>query len=351
MNTFEIAGKKVGGDAPCFIIAEAGSNHDRNFDQALRLIDVAVDAGADAVKFQVFSADEIAAQTANTIVSLDGDQFGAYGKDLHELYKKVELPTEWLPDLKKYADEKGILFTATPFHEGAVDLLEKINVPFYKIASFELVHLPLIRHAAKTGKPIILSTGMATMEEIDEAVAVLKEVGNEEYAFLHCGIGYPPRMEDINLAAMDTMRDHLGCPIGYSDHTLGITIPIAAVARGAKMYEKHYTCDKTLTGPDHHFALGPDELKNMVQAIRDVEKAIGSSLKKPTSSEQLHLQRGRRSLFAKQSIPAGTVLTEDMIAVLRPGIGLKPKYMKDIVGKKAMRDIMVYEPLQLDLFA
>lgn len=351
MKTFEIEGRKIGGDAPCFIIAEAGSNHDRNFDQALRLIDVAVQAGADAVKFQVFSADEIAARTTDSIVSLDGDQFGAYGADLHELYKKVELPIEWLPDLKKYADGKGILFTATPFHEAVVDLLEKIDVPFYKIASFELVHLPFIRYAAKTGKPIILSTGMATMEEIDEAVAVLKEVGNEQYAFLHCGIGYPPPMDDINLAAMDTMREHLGCPVGYSDHTLGMTVPIAAVARGAKLYEKHYTCDKTLAGPDHHFALSPDELKDMVQAVRDVEKAIGSSVKAPTVSEQLHLQRGRRSLFAKHPIPAGAVLTQDMIAVLRPGIGLKPKYMKDVIGKKAVRDIMVHEPLQLDLFA
>lgn len=350
MKTFEIGGRQIGGDAPCFIIAEAGSNHDCNFDQALRLIDVAVESGADAVKFQVFSADEIAARTADAIVSLDGDQFGAYGKDLHELYKKVELPIEWLPDLKKYADLKGILFTATPFHEGAVDLLEKIDVPFYKIASFELVHLPLIRYAAKTGKPIILSTGMATMEEIDEVVAVLKEVGNEKYAFLHCGIGYPPSMEDINLAAMDTMRDHLRCPVGYSDHTLGLTIPIAAVGRGAKIYEKHYTCDKTLTGPDHHFALSSDELKDMVQAIRDVEKAIGSSVKAPTASEQLHLQRGRRSLFAKYPISVGAVLTQDMIAVLRPGIGLKPKYMRDIIGRKAVRDILAHEPLQFDLF-
>lgn len=351
MKSFEIAGKKIGGDAPCFIIAEAGSNHDRNFDQALLLIDVAADAGADAVKFQIFSADKIAARTTSSIASLAGDQFGEYGKDLHELYKKVELPTEWLPHLKKYADEKGILFTATPFHEEAVDLLEKINVPFYKIASFELVHLPLIRYAAKTGKPIILSTGMATMEEIDEAITALKEAGNEKYAFLHCSIGYPPPMKHINLAAMDTMRNHLECPIGYSDHTLGITIPIAAVARGAKIYEKHYTCDKALTGPDHHFALDPDELKIMVKAIRDTERAIGSAQKAPTQSELLHLKRGRRSVFARRAISTGEILSDDMIAILRPGIGLKPKYMRDIIGRKAVRDIMAHEPLQLDFFS
>ncbi len=343
MKEFEIAGKRIGGDAPCFIIAEAGSNHDRNFDQALKLIDVAVSAGADAVKFQVFSADEIAARTTDTIVSLAGDQFGAYGKDLHELYKKVELPIEWLSDLKKYADEKGILFTATPFHEGAVDLLEKINVPFYKIASFELVHLPLIRYAAKTGKPIILSTGMATMEEIDEAVAVLKEVGNEKYAFLHCGIGYPPSMEDINLAAMDTMRDHLGCPIGYSDHTLGITIPIAAVARGAKVYEKHYTIDKGLSGPDHQFALSPDELKNMIQAIWDVEKAIGGAEKKFAPGEEIYRTRGRHDIMKDD------IFTEESFVVLRPGIGIQPKFFGFLIGRRAVKNITKDQPITWDV--
>jgi len=340
-----IGDRSVGQAEPCFIIAEAGSNHDRDIDQALGLIDVAAEAGADAVKFQVFSADKIAADTKSSIASLDQDKFGSYAKSLYELYKTMELPPDWLPKLKKHADKCGIMFAATPFDEEAVDQLNELNVPFFKIASFEIVHLPLIRYVASKGKPLILSTGMATMEEIDEAVEAVKKEHNDQYALLHCGIEYPPKMEDIHLAAMEAMRGRFACTIGYSDHTLGVTVPVAAVARGATIIEKHFTLDKALPGPDHSFALSPTELKSMVVAIRDVEKAIGRSEKQPVEREQIYLSRGRRSLFAKVDIEAGTVITKEMISILRPGIGLMPKYLDRVIGKKARSRIVQAEPI------
>lgn len=338
-------GRAIGEERPCFIIAEAGSNHDQNLDQAFKLIEVAAEAGADAVKFQVFSADKIAADTREGIAVLRDPKFSGYGTTLHELYKKLEMPREWLPKLKKHADACGIMFSATPFDEEAVDALEAIGLPFYKIASFELVHLPLIKHAARTGKPVILSTGMATLDEIEDAVQAVLETGNQEYALLHCGIEYPPRMEDVHLAAMSVMRTKFPCPIGYSDHTLGLTVPIAAVALGAAIIEKHFTVDKNLSGPDHQFALSPSELKNMVLAIRDVEKAIGLPQKGPVEAELIHLQRGRRSLFAARDIPANETITRDMISVLRPATGLKPKYLDTVVGKKAKTHIARNEPI------
>jgi pseudaminic acid synthase len=344
-NKIKIGKRMIGQGEPCFIIAEAGSNHDQKYEQAVKLIETAADAGADAVKFQVFTAGKIAADTNDRTASLKNDKFEAFGGNLHELYKKLEMPRQWLPGLQKVAAERGIIFSATPFDESAVDEMKDLNVPFYKIASFELVHLPLIKYAARTGKPVILSTGMATLKEIDEAVEALTGAGCTEYALLHCGIEYPPRMEDIHLAAMETMRQRYKCPIGYSDHTLGITVPIAAVARGAVIIEKHFTVDKNLPGPDHKFALSPEELKAMVAAIRDTEKAIGRPEKKPVEREMIYLKRGRRSLFAAVDIKKGEKITNSKLAVLRPGIGLMPKYLEEVIGKKAKTDILANEPL------
>jgi sialic acid synthase SpsE len=342
----DIGTSKVGGDEPCFIIAEAGSNHDRDLDQAYRLIDVAAEAGADAVKFQAFSADKIAAQTTNLVVDLSDDDFGSYGNTLHDLYRKAELPQEWQSKLLDYAQAKGIIFLSTPFDEEAADMLFALGVPAFKIASFEIVHIPLLKHVARFKRPMIISTGMASLGDIEDAVNSIEAEGNNEICLLHCGIGYPPPMDDINLAAMDTMKHAFpNSPIGYSDHSLDSTIPIAAVARGAKLIEKHFTLDKGLPGPDHRFALDPGELQKMIQAIRDVEKAIGSSRKMHAPSEGVYHQRGRRSMFAKGDIPAGTMLSEDMIAILRPGIGIAPKYMEIVVGKSARKDIKAHEPI------
>lgn len=343
-DNIKIGNKVIGKDNPCFIIAEAGSNHDGKLEQAKKLIDVAVSAGADAVKFQSFKADKIAAKTKDDIVKIDI----AGAKTLFDLYKNLELPQEWLEELIEYAEEQGIIFLSTPFDEESADILDEIGVPAFKIASFELVHLPLLRHVARKNKPIILSTGMANLGEIEEAINVILSEGNNKIILLHCGIGYPLPMEAVNLAAMETLRQTFSCPVGYSDHTMGITIPIAAVSRGANVIEKHFTINRNLPGPDHSFALEPDELKAMVQAIRDVEKAIGSPRKEVLENELIHYRRGRRSIFAKVKIPKGTKITEDMLAILRPGIGLKPKYLEIVIGREAKVDIEAQEPITWD---
>lgn len=342
MNNILINDKIVGPDEPCFIIAEAGSNHDCKMEQARQLIDIAASAGADAVKFQSFSADKIAAKTKDKIVKIDI----AGAKTLYDLYKNLELPIDWLEKLRDYAKSRDIIFLSTPFDEQAADELDSLDMPAFKIASFELVHIPLLRHIARKGKPIILSTGMANLGEIEEAVNAILEEGNDKIILMHCGIGYPLDVEAVNLAAMDTLRQAFPYPVGYSDHTLGVAIPFAAVSRGAKIIEKHFTISRKLKGPDHKFAMESDELKAMVRGIRDIEKAIGSPRKEVIESELIHYNRGRRSLFARVNIPKGTIITKDMLAVLRPGIGLKPKYLEIIVGRKAAVDIEAQEPIK-----
>lgn len=344
MRKVRIANQWIGADEPCFITAEAGSNHDGKLEQAKQLIDVAVEAGADAVKFQTFTAEKIAARTKDNIAQID---FGG-ARSLFELYQKTELPREWLRELCVYCRERSIIFLSTPFDEEAVDQLDELGVEAFKIASFELVHLPLLRYVARKGKPIILSTGMANLGDIEDALQAIYEEGNEQVILLHCAINYPAPFGSVNLAAMDTLRQAFQVPVGYSDHTLGLTVPIAAVARGANVIEKHFTVDKTLPGPDHSFALNPDELKAMVQSIREAEAAIGTPLKQAAADEVEHLKRGRRSVFARVDIPAGTTITEKMVAILRPGIGLKPKYLEVIVGRKARRDIEAHEPITWD---
>ena len=340
----KIGDRVVGPGEPCFIIAEAGSNHDGKLEQAKQLIDVAADSGADAVKFQTFQAGKIAARTKDKIVNIDL----AGAKTLYELYEKMELPREWQGELRDYTRGKGIIFLSTPFDEEAVDELEALGVPAFKVASFEMVHLPLLKHIARKGKPVILSTAMANLGEIEEAIEAIRGEGNDRIVLLHCGVGYPLRVEDVNLAAIDTLKESFPYPVGYSDHTLGLVVPIAAVARGADMIEKHFTIGRNLPGPDHPFALEPQELKAMVQGIREAEKAIGSPRKSVLDSELSYYHRGRRSLFARVDIPKGTVITEDMLAVLRPGIGLKPKYLDIVIGRKAQVDIKGEEPITWD---
>lgn len=346
MRKIKVGNRFIGDTYPCFIIAEAGSNHDRDLGQAKKLIDVAVEAGADAVKFQTFTADKIAANTSHPIMQLGQEYEGV--PTLFELYKGLELPREWQTELKRYADEKGIMFLSTPFDYDAVEELDALGMECYKIASFEMVDIPFLKYIAKKQKPIILSTGMAAMGEIEEALQAIYGQGNEQVVLLHCGISYPMPVEEVNLAAMDTMKQAFQLPIGYSDHTLGITVPIAAVARGAKVIEKHFTLDRKLKGPDHKFAIEPHELKAMVKAIRDTEKAIGSPVKALAQVEEIHHRRGRRSIFAKTDIPKGTIITEDMLAVLRPGIGLMPKYFDIVVGRVAQNDIKKNEPITWD---
>lgn len=347
-TTIDIAGRKVGPGHPCYVIAEAGSNHDGDLDQAKRLIDVAAEAGADAVKFQVFRAEAIAAATSDPIASLEGDQFGSFGTDLVDMYRKLELPGEWLPILKDHAEAAGIDFCATPFDEEAVDDLVALGVPFLKVASFEMVHFPLLEHCARTGLPIVLSTGLATMDEVVEAVAVCTRAGASGLVLLHCGIEYPLAFENVNLRAMVAMAERTGLPVGYSDHTLGSSVAVAAAALGACVFEKHFTLDRGLSGPDHQFAMEPHELAEMVRAVREVESALGSAVKAPTPAEDLHLRRGRRSLFAARDIEAGEIIARCDVSVLRPGVGLAPAELERVVGSRVVRAIRRHEPLSWD---
>jgi len=341
MRQIRIGERVVGPDQPCFIIAEAGSNHDQKLSQAHKLVDLAADARADAVKFQSFVAPKIAASTTHPIARI---HFGG-ANSLYELYEKMQLPREWQAELSVHSRERGIIFLSTPFDEEAVDELDELGVPAFKIASFELLHLPLLRHVAKKKKPVILSTGMANLGDIEQAVNAIRGVGLEEIALLHCAINYPSKYESVNLAAMDTMAQAFQVPIGYSDHTPGISVPIAAVARGACIFEKHFTLNRQLPGADHSFALEPDELKAMVAGIRQAEAAIGSPIKQAAADEIEHLARGRRSLFASVDIPAGTVITREMVSILRPGVGLAPSLLEMVVGRRTQHAIGRNEPI------
>ncbi len=344
LRSFKIGHRCVGPDSPCFIIAEAGSNHNRDLKIAMKLIDAATDAKADAVKFQTFSAETIASQADIPLTRIDF----AEAKSPYELFKKLEMPRSWHKELFDYASQKGIVFLSTPFDEKAVDELFEIGVEAFKIASFELNHFPLLKHAAQTKKPILLSTGMATLGEIEEALEVILANGGRSVGLFHCGISYPLNERDVNLRAMDTMANAFPCPVGYSDHTTGIAVPVAATARGARMIEKHFTLDRNLPGPDHAFALQPQELSDMVSSIRTVEFALGSPIKAPMESEMEFKARGRRSLFANLDISKGTIIQRGMISVLRPGAGLHPKYIDRIVGRPAARDILRHEPFSWD---
>lgn len=343
--SINIDGKIISEKSPCFIIAEAGSNHNGKYDQAIKLIDIAVEAGADAVKFQLFMADKIAARTEHEVAKLNSD----YGTDLFELYKNSEFPREWIPDLMDYCRERNITFLATPFDYEAVDLLEKNNISAYKVASFELVHLPLLKYIAKKDKPMILSTGMATLAEVEEAIQVIRGEGNNKIVILHCGISYPMPFSEVNLKAMSAIKNSFNVITGYSDHTCGNVVPVLVVGMDGRVIEKHFTLDKTLKGPDHEFALNPVELKQMINSVRNAEKAKGDGIKRPADIELIHKKRGRRSLFVNKRLKAGDILTNEDIEVLRPGVGLKPKYLDIVNGAILKKDINSYDPITWDV--
>lgn len=337
MKKVKIGNKLIGEDEPCFIIAEAGVNHNGEVSLAKKLIDIAQEAGVDAVKFQTFRAEQVvtrdARKAAYQMKTTDAEE------SQYEMIRKLELSEEAFKDLFAYAQEKGIIFLSSPFDNESVDLLNGLGVPALKVASGEITNFPLLRYIAKKGKPIILSTGMATLVEVEEALATIQREGMNDIVLLHCVSSYPAKIEDTNLRAMETLKHTCKLPVGLSDHTLGITIPIAAVALGACVIEKHFTTDKNLPGPDHGASLEPDELKQMVRAIRDVERARGDGIKQPTKEEQETKKAVRRSLIAKVDIPQGTTITEEMLGAKRPGIGIEPKHLEKIVGATAKKDI------------
>ena len=319
-----------------FIIAEAGPNHNGDFDTALRLVDAAKHAGVDCVKFQTFVSEELISKRAEK-AEYQKKTTGA-DESQYEMLKKLELSFDQFRELKKYCDETGIMFLSTPFDIPSVHFLQELDIAFWKIPSGEITNFPYLVEIAKTHKDVVMSTGMSEMEEIAAAIKVLRENGAGRISLLHCNTEYPTPFEDVNLRAMDTLRDAFGVPVGYSDHSLGISVPIAAAARGAQIIEKHFTLDKNMVGPDHKASLEPQELCDMVSAIRNIEKALGSAEKKPSASEKKNMAVARKSIVARTAIRAGEILTEQKLAVKRPGSGISPMRWNEIVGTIARKD-------------
>lgn len=345
MKNIQIGKKVIGAEEPPFIIAEAGSNHNRKLEQAKKLIDVAVEAGVDAIKFQTFSAEKLVAETKLKAKHLNNV---SEESSTHEIFRKIELPREWHIELARYAEEKGVIFLSSPFDEEAVDLLDEIGVPAFKIASGDITNLPLLKYAARKMKPLILSTGASTLGEIDEAVSSIREVGNEKIILLHCVASYPTSMEDANLTSIVAINNAFNLPTGYSDHTLGIIAPIVAVTMGAVVIEKHFTLSRNMVGPDHFYAIEPAELKTMVENLRAVKKLKGASTKQVVKTELECRKLGRRSIYATVDIPSGSTITKEMLSILRPAIGLDPKFIDIVIGRKAVADIHRYEPITWD---
>lgn len=319
-----------------FIIAEAGDNHNGSIELAYQLVDKAVEAGADCVKFQTFVTEEVISKRAEK-AEYQKESTGSE-ESQYEMVKKLELTFDNFRELQKYAKGKGIEFLSTPFDIPSVDFLESIDIPYFKIPSGEITNLPYLIRIAKTGRNIILSTGMAEMDEIAEAIKVLKENGAGEISLLHCNTEYPTPMEDVNLKAMLTLKEKFGVKVGYSDHTQGIEVPIAATALGAEIIEKHFTLDHNMEGPDHKASLEPDELKAMVKGIRKIEKALGSGIKTASNSEKKNIDIARKSIVARKKIAKGELLTEENLAVKRPGNGISPMKWFEVVGTEAIRD-------------
>ncbi len=321
-----------------FVIAEAGVNHNGSIEIAKKLIDVASQAGADAVKFQTFKAKNLVsknAQKANYQKETTDEDESQY-----EMIKKLELDVDTHKELMRYCDEKEIIFLSTPFDLESIEILDELGLEIFKIPSGEITNLPYLRAIGRLKKRVILSTGMADLGEIEDALDLLVDSGTkrEDITVLHANTMYPTPTEDVNLRAMQTIASAFGVEVGYSDHTLGIEVPIAAVAMGARVIEKHFTLDRDMEGPDHKASLEPDELKAMVSGIRNIEKALGNGIKKPTPSEKPNIEVARKSIVASRDIQKGEPFSENNITVKRPGSGITPMRWDEIVGRVAQRD-------------
>ncbi len=319
-----------------FIIAEAGVNHNGDIDLAKKLIDVAKEAGVDAIKFQTFKAEKLV--TKNTKKAKYQDNNTNSNESQFDMIKKLELDEDTHIELIKYAKEKGIMFLSTAFDLDSIDLLYNLGIEIFKIPSGEITNLPYLEKIAKKGEKVIISTGMATLGEVETAINILRKNGTNDITVLHCNTEYPTPIEDVNLLAIKTIKDAFKIEVGYSDHTLGIEVAIASVAMGATIVEKHFTLDKTMEGPDHKASLEPEELKNMVIAIRNIEKALGSGIKEPSKSEQKNKEVARKSIVASKPIKKGEILTKDNIAIKRPGSGMSPMMWYKVLGTKALKD-------------
>jgi N,N'-diacetyllegionaminate synthase len=330
------------------IIAEAGVNHNGDFENAKNLILAAANAGADYVKFQTFKADKLVSKDAKK-AEYQKANLKEDGDTQYDMLKKLEMSEAWHYELIKYANECGIKFLSTGFDEDSIDFLDSLNIDLFKVPSGEITNKPYLEHIAKKGKPIVISTGMSNLEEIKDAVEVIQnhKIPKDLITILHCNTEYPTPMQDVNLLAMNTIQNELGVQVGYSDHTLGIEVPIAAVALGAVLIEKHFTLDRNLPGPDHLASLNPDELKSMVQSIRNIELAIsGNGIKTPSESEINNIAIARKSIHITNDLPSGHIITESDLIALRPGDGISPMVWETIIGKKLTVNKIKFDKLK-----
>ncbi len=346
---FTINGREIGAGRSVYIIAEMSANHHHDFEQAAAIVRAAKDAGADAIKLQTYRPDTMTIDARTPSFQIGKGTIWE-GRNLFELYGEAYTPWEWQPKLKQMADALGLDCFSTPFDFTAVDFLEQMAVPAHKIASFELVDLPLIRRVARTGKPVIMSTGMGSLEEIDEAVRAFREAGGTQLALLKCTSAYPSPAADMNLRTIPHLGEAFGVPAGLSDHTLGIAVPVAAVALGACIIEKHFTLSRATPGPDSAFSLEPQEFRAMVDAVRAAEQALGR-VSYTVSEKEKASRVFRRSLFVVEDVAAGETLTEKNLRCIRPGNGMHPRHLPVVLGRKATSAISRGTPLDWDLIA
>jgi len=347
IKNIKIGQREIGPNQPVYIIAELSANHRQQYDEAVKLIRAAKEAGVDAVKLQTYTADTMTINSDRPEFKIGGGTLWD-GRTLYDLYGEAYTPWDWQPKLKQVADELSIDLFSTPFDKTAVDFLETMNVPAYKIASLEIVDIPLIEYIAAKSKPIIMSTGTATLEEIKEAVKTVKKAGGTQLALLKCTSAYPAPPEEMNLRTIPHLAATFKVPVGISDHSLSVSIPAAAVALGACLVEKHFTLSRSLPGPDSSFSLEPHEFKAMVNAVRTAEKALGK-ISYETLGEESKSLVYRRSLYVVKDIEAGDLFTEENIRSIRPGNGLHPRYFNKVLGRKASREIQRGTPLNRDM--
>ena len=349
MKPVFIGKRAVGPELPCLVIAEAGVNHNGDVEMALRLVDAAVEARADVVKFQTFNSEEVVTPFAPK-ADYQLQNTGTSESQL-DMIKKLELPDDAFRAIQAHCRKRGIMFLSTPFDHRSADLLEEMGVEAFKIPSGEITNHPFLAHIARKRKPLIVSTGMSNLEEVAAALDVIHDAGNTELVLLHCVSNYPASPDNVNLRAMKTLEERFNVPVGYSDHTQGIAIPLGAAAVGACVVEKHFTLDRKLPGPDHRASLEPLELAAMVQGIRDVQSALGDGVKRPVAEELATAAVARRSLIAAHDLQAGTLLTESMVAIRRPGTGLPPSDLPRILGRRLKQDLAAGHLFTLEMLA
>lgn len=330
-------------DDKVFIIAELSANHGHDIEIAKKTIKAAKESGADAIKIQTYTADTLTIDSDKDYFRLNSGTIWD-GSTLYDLYSEGMLPWEWHEELMAYANNLGLIFFSTPFDNSAVDYLENLNMPIYKVASFEIMDIPLIEYIASKGKPVIISTGIASLDDIDEAVSACRRMGNEQIILLKCTSSYPAKIEDANLNTIPNMKETFGVEVGLSDHTMGITVPVVSVALGARVIEKHFILDKTIGGPDASFSLEPSEFKLMVESVRKAEASLGTIDYSMTDKKKSNRLIGR-SLFVVKDIKAGEIFDKSNVRSIRPGYGLPPKHLKEIIGKVATEDLENGTPL------